>query len=260
MFFLLVVVMAGIVGPLIDSVDPLSMIGVPTTPPFTDWAFPLGTDQMGRDVLAGLIAGAKVSLGIGGFATALTFFVGITVGALASNGPPWLDSVLMRLTEIFQTVPTFLLLIVIVCIVPPSLFTIVIAISLVSWPTVSRVTRSEMLSLRRRDFVASCRLIGMGETRIVVTQLLPNCFSSLIVLASYQFSAAILAEAALSFMGLGDSNTMSWGRMIGEGRSALQGAWYLSAIPGIALLLTVLAANLVGEACNDVLNPNLKER
>jgi peptide/nickel transport system permease protein len=155
--------------------------------------------------------------------------------------------------------PSFLFVLVVVAILKPSLANVVFAIGVVSWPSVARIVRADLLSLRERDFVLSCRVIGMGRLRIILTQLLPNCLGPVIVMASMLVASAILTEAALSFLNLSDANLMSWGRMVGIGRDSLRHAWYLSAIPGFAILLAVLALNLVGEGLNDALNPRLRD-
>lgn len=247
-----------IFGPMLHPGDPMRMAGRPFLWPGSNPRFPLGTDQLGRDVLLGMIQGAGVSLTIGLGAAASAIVIGVVIGGAAGSASGWLDDVLMRITELFQTIPSFLFALVIVAITRPSLAHVTLAIAAVSWPGVARVVRAEMLSLRERDFVASCRIIGMGRLRIVVTQMLPNCLASVIMLASLLVATAILTEAALSFLNLADGNVMSWGRMIGNGRSALRQAWYLSVIPGGAILLTVLALNLVGEGVNDALNPRLR--
>ena len=261
MLGLAVIVMLALVaafGPTLHPGDPMRMAGRPFLWPGSNPRFPLGTDQLGRDVLLGMIQGARVSLTIGVGAAASAILIGVVIGGAAGSATGWLDDLLMRVTELFQTIPSFLFALVIVAITRPSLSHVTLAIATVSWPGVARVVRAEMLSLRQRDFVASCRIIGMGKIRIVVTQMLPNCLASVIMLASLLVATAILTEAALSFLNLADGNVMSWGRMIGNGRGALRQAWYLSAIPGGAILLTVLALNLVGEGINDALNPRLR--
>jgi peptide/nickel transport system permease protein len=261
MIGLTLLVMLGLVaafGPLVHPGEPMRMAGRPFLWPGSNPRFPLGTDQLGRDVLLGMIQGARVSLTIGVGAAASAILIGVVIGGAAGSAAGWLDDLLMRVTELFQTIPSFLFALVIVAITRPSLPHVTLAIAAVSWPGVARVVRAEMLSLRQRDFVASCRIIGMGKFRIVVTQMLPNCLASVIMLASLLVATAILTEAALSFLNLADGNVMSWGRMIGNGRGALRQAWYLSAIPGGAILLTVLALNLVGEGINDALNPRLR--
>jgi peptide/nickel transport system permease protein len=166
----------------------------------------------------------------------------------------------MRITEIFQTIPNFLFALVLVAILGPSLSSVIIAISVVTWPAIARLVRAEFLSLREREFVLSCRAIGMSDLRIIVTQMLPNALPPIIVLASVNVAVAILVESALSFLGLGDPNVPSWGSIIGDGRAVIRTDWYISLLPGLAILLAVLSINLVGEGLNDALNPRLKER
>jgi peptide/nickel transport system permease protein len=257
---LVFVFLVAALGPWFVPGDPWDMATMPFLWPGTDAEFPLGSDTLGRDILTGIIHGSRVSLLIGFAATLAALGLGVTVGALAGYFRGWIDDVLMRITEIFQTVPTFLLAVVLVAIFKPSMTTIVLAISAVTWPSIARLVRAEFLSLREREFVQSCVVIGMGETRIIFRQILPNCLPPIIVMSSVMVASAILTESGLSFLGLGDPNLMSWGTMIGIGRDAMRTAWYMSALPGVAILITVLALNLVGEGLNDALNPRLKNR
>jgi len=171
-----------------------------------------------------------------------------------------MDDVLMRTTEAFQTIPPFVFVIVVVVIARPSIRSIILAIALVSWPAVARLVRAEFVALRHREFVQGCRAVGMGDLRIIFRQILPNALAPIIVTASIMVATAILTESALAFLGLGDANVMSWGSMIGAGREMLRTEWYLTAIPGLAILLTVLALNLIGEGLNDALNPRLRDQ
>jgi peptide/nickel transport system permease protein len=254
------VVVTAIVGPLLYTSDPWALATRPFLWPGDQRSFPLGSDAMGRDVLAGLIHGAWVSLLIGLAATAAAVGIGTTVGALAGYFSGWVDDALMRLTEVFQTIPNFIFVIVLVTIFKPAIRTIVLAIAIVSWPPIARLVRAEFLTLRRREFVQACIVLGMTESRIIWRQILPNCLAPVVVFGSIMVATAILVEAGLAFLGLGDPNVMSWGKMIGDGRGALRTAWYLSAIPGVAILLTVLSLNLVGEGLNDALNPRIDQR
>jgi peptide/nickel transport system permease protein len=248
-----------ILGPLLYRSDPWALATRPFLWPGDRAGFPLGSDAMGRDVLAGVIHGAWVSLLIGLTATAASVGIGTTIGAFAGYFRGWVDDVLMRVTEVFQTIPNFIFVIVLVAIFKPSIRTIVFAIAIVSWPPIARLVRAEFLTLRQREFVQACIVLGMSESRIIWRQVLPNCLAPVIVLGSIMVATAILVEAGLAFLGLGDPNVMSWGKMIGDGRGSLRTAWYLSAIPGIAILLTVLSLNLVGEGLNDALNPRLDQ-
>jgi peptide/nickel transport system permease protein len=255
-----VVVLAAVFGPMLDTTDPWAFVARPFLWPGDRLQVPLGSDYMGRDVLTGLLHGARVSLMVGLAATAAALGIGVLVGAVAGYFRGWTDDVLMRITETFQTIPNFIFAIVLVAIFKPTIETIALTIGIVSWPPIARLVRAEFLSLREREFVQSCVVIGMSEPRIIVTQILPNCMAPVVVLASILVATAILIEAGLSFLGLGDPNVMSWGKMIGDARDSLRVAWYLSAIPGVAILLTVLSINLVGEGLNDALNPRLKDR
>lgn len=256
---LLVFVMAVSAGRLFPD-DPWEMIAQPFVWPGQDREIWLGSDMLGRDLAAGLFHGAKVSLLIGFVATLMAVVTGTAIGALAGyyRGP--VDDLLMRFTELFQTIPQFIFAIVVVAILSPSVANVTIAIALVSWPSVARLVRGEFLALREREFVQASIAIGMGDLRIILTQILPNALGPIIVTGSLMVATAILTEAGLAFLGLGDPNIMSWGTIIGGGRDALRSAWYITAIPGFAILLTVLALNLVGEGLNDALNPRLKNR
>ena len=254
---LTMVSMAALAGVLFPG-DPLDMVGQPFLWPGADPAFPFGTDSLGRDVLAGIVHGARVSLLVGLAAASLSLLIGMLVGAVAGYFGHAADAVLSRLIELVQTVPSFLLVIVIVAIGSPSVTTIALAIGLASWPTVARLVRAEFRTLREADFVLAARSVGYRSSRIIVAEILPNALPPVIVTTSVMVASAILIESALSFLGMGDPNVVSWGSMIGAGREVLRSAWYLSALPGTAIILTVLALNLVGDALNDALNPRLR--
>lgn len=257
LFILTFIVLMAVFGPMIYPIDPWDMVSRPLQWPSFGAEAPLGSDILGRDVLSGLVNGARVSLLIGVSATAAAVTIGVTVGALAGYFRGSIDDILMRVTEVFQTIPNFLFVIVLVAVFRPSVFTISGAIAIVSWPAVARLVRGQFLSLRQRAFVESCVIIGMSTPRIIFTQILPNCIAPIIVTSSIMVATAILIEAGLSFLGLGDPNVMSWGAMIGFGRQSLRTAWYLTLIPGLAIQLTVLSISFVGEALNDTLNPRL---
>lgn len=239
--------------------SPWDMRGAPFAPPGED-GFLLGSDSLGRDIAAGIAHGAYVSLLIGAVSTAAALAVGVVLGAIAGYLGSWADDAIMRFTEFFQTVPSFVLAVVIVAIFTPSLLSIVAAIAIVSWPPVARVVRAEFLSLRSREFVQAAEVLGRSRFAIVFREILPNALSPIIVLASLMVASAILLESALSFLGLGDPNLLSWGFMIGAGRSVIRLAWWMSVFPGIAIFLTVLALNLVGEGLSDALNPRVSQR
>lgn len=251
------ILLMALVGPWVYPQGPWTMVGTPMTWPGADLARPLGTDALGRDMLAGLLHGARVSLTIGAAATAAALLAGIAVGAVTGYFGGWLDDVLMRITDAVQTVPPFLLAIVVVLIVKPSVASIVGAIALISWPSVARLVRAEFLRLREADFVAACRLMGMGHARIMLSQMLPNAVAPIVVSASIMVASAILIESGLAFLGLGDPNVISWGTMVGMGRSDFRAGWYLVVIPGLAIMVCVLSLNLLGDGLNDALNTRL---
>jgi peptide/nickel transport system permease protein len=255
---ILVLFMAAIAG-IIYPDDPFSLAGKPLSGPGLN-GFLLGSDSLGRDVASGIAHGAKTSLLIGLIATLAAVFIGIIFGAFAGYYGGRIDDVLMRITEVFQTIPSFVFAILLVAIMKPSIESIVIAITVVSWPGVARLVRAEFLSLKNREFVQACHTLGMGDIRIMLQEILPNCLSPIIVIGSLMVATAILIESGLAFLGLGDPNIMSWGFQIGAGRTMLRSAWWVCTFPGVAILVTVLAINLVGEGLNDALNPRLRER
>lgn len=239
--------------------NPLALAGRPLQWPFTNPKFYLGTDQAGRNIAALLFHGARVSLIIGIIATLIAIFIGIVIGAISGFYGGWTDDILMRFTEGFQILPNFLLLLVAVAIFGSTINIVVIAIGVVSWPPVARLTRAEFLSLRNREFVQAGKTLGMSSTRLMFREILPNALPPVIMYASVILSTAILMESALAFLNLSDPNISSWGNSVGAGRAVLRLQWYVSAIPGIAILLTVLSASLVGQGLNDALNPRLKK-
>jgi peptide/nickel transport system permease protein len=257
---LAIVIICAIAAPFLFPRSPWSMVQRPFLPPFEMEGLPLGTDALGRDVLSGLFHGARVSLLVGLVSTVVALAIGIPIGAAAGYYAGVADDALMRFTEFFQTIPSFALAIVLLAIFQPTLSYVILAIAIVSWPPVARLVRGEVLSLRNREFVEAATLSGQSNLRIILRQVLPNALPPIIVLASLMVAQAILLESSLSFLGLGDPNVMSWGYMIGAARTVLRTAWWLSFIPGVAILLTVLALNLIGEGLNDALNPRLRKR
>ena len=258
--FLLLVLAMALAAPWLFPGDPLDMVATPLLWPGQDPAYPLGSDSMGRDVLAGIAHGARMSLSVGVVAAVLSLAIGVVVGATAGYFGGRVDDVLVRVTELVQTMPSFLFVIVVVAIGQPSVMVIVLAIGLASWPVIARLVRAEFRTLREMEFVLAARSQGFGHLRIMLQEMLPNALPPVIVTTSVLVASAILIESALSFLGMGDPNTVSWGSMIGEGRELLRTSWYLCALPGAAIVLTVLALNLVGEGLNDALNPRLRGR
>lgn len=250
-------VLTAFFGPLLTEHDPWEMVAAPFLPPMQEAGNWMGTDTMGRDVFSGLVHGARVSLLIGLVSTLASLLIGVTIGALAGYFGGWVDALLMRFTELFQAVPSFALAIVLVAIFEPSVESIVWSIAVVSWPPVARLVRGEFMTLRQRDFVAAAWLAGQSTPRVILTQILPNAISPIVVMASLMVASAILLESSLSFLGQGDPNQMSWGYMIGSARTVMRQAWWMAVFPGVAILLTVLALNLVGEGLSDGFNTRM---
>jgi peptide/nickel transport system permease protein len=240
--------------------DPLALAGRPLIWPFANPRFLLGTDNSGRDIAAQIFHGARISLLIGLVATIISVVIGITIGAVAGYYGDWVDTILMRVTEAFQTLPNFILLLVLVAVFGSTITTVTVAIGIVSWPASARLTRAEFLSLRNREFVQAGRTLGLRDVKLIFGEILPNALPPVIVYASVVMAIAILLESALAFLKLSDPNVASWGNLIGAGRDVLRVQWYVSAIPGVAILVTVLAVSLVGQGLNDALNPRLKGR
>lgn len=234
-------------APLLFPGDPQAIAGPALVRPFQDWAFPLGTDRLGRDVLAELFHGARTSLAVGLAAAAASLAIGTIVGTLAGFAGGFVDEFLMRITDAFQTVPGFLLALAFVSVVGPSLGVVVAAIALSAWTGPARIARAEVLSIRERDYVASARVAGMHPLEIAFREVLPNALPPVLALSSVVVAGAILTEAALSFLGLGDPNRVTWGGMIAEGRAVLRTAPFLSIAPGVMLVFTVLGVYLAGE-------------
>ena len=254
---LFLILLAALAAPWLFQHDPLDMVGPPILWPGQDPGFWLGTDTMGRDVAAGLAHGARVSLTVGVAAAMLSLLIGIAVGAAAGYFGGWVDVALMRVTELLQTIPAFLLVVVIVAIARPSVTVIALSIGVASWPVVARLVRAEFRTLRESEFVQAARTLGYGHARIALLEILPNALPPVIVTTSVLVANAILMESALSFMNMGDPNAVSWGSMIGDAREMLRTAWYLAALPGVSIILTVLSLNLLGDALNDAFNPRL---
>ncbi len=256
---LILIVLAGLLGPFIYTGDPFEMVWAPFSPPGEE-GYLFGTDYLGRDLLSMLIHGARVSITIGLAAAFLTVFIGITVGALAGFYGGFVEEALMRFTEFFQVLPTLLFSMVIVALFGASLPMITLAIGLVSWPAVARITRAEFLRIRELEYVTAARASGVSNISLIFRVILPNALPPIIVQAALMVGSAILFEAGLSFLGLTDPNIVSWGQIIGSNRPYILDASYTVTIPGVAIFVTVLAISLVGDGLNDALNPKLRQR
>lgn len=252
MFFL------ALLAPLVAR-DPGAIdIALRLQPP--SWRYPLGTDDLGRDVLARIFYGARISLLVGFVAVGISTLIGIVLGALAGFYGRWVDGVIMRFVDIMLCFPSFFLILAVIAFLEPSIWNIMIIIGLTSWMGVARLVRAEFLSLRQRDFVLAAQALGGRDSRIIFRHILPNAISPVLVSATLGVAGAILTESALSFLGIGvQPPTPSWGNMLIAGKQTLGTAWWLSAFPGLAILVTVLGYNLLGEGIRDALDPRLQD-
>lgn len=255
---LIVIGLIAIFAPLIAPDGPFKLGGPRLAPIGTD-GFPLGTDHLGRSILAQLAYGARVSLTIGLVAAAISMVVGVIIGSLAGFYGGWVDIILSRLTDMFLIIPAFFLIIVIVATFGSGIFYVMIVIGLTAWPTSARLMRAQALSLRERTFVQGLTALGESKPRILFRHVVPNGIQPLIANASLDVAGAILIEAGLSFIGLGDPNKATWGRMIFEGRTSITTAWWVSVLPGVAIVITVLGFYLVGDGISYVLSPRSRK-
>lgn len=239
-------VLMALFAPFLAPYQPWAISGASYLPPLSEGHL-LGTDMLGRDVASGVVYGARVSLLVGISAAAAGICIGTIVGAIAGYFGGWVDDVLMRFTEFLQTMPAFVLALVLLAVLGASLGSVVLAIALVSWPPIARLMRAEFLSLRTREFVLAATVLGEGHARIVWTHMLPNALGPIISTASLKVAAAILTESTISFLGVGNIDNMSWGLMIGMSRAVLRTAWWMSVFPGLALFATVLALTLISD-------------
>ncbi len=258
LFLALVVTAVTLFGPMIYPTDPFELVGAPMSPPGVE--FPLGTDYLGRDVLAGIVHGARVTVLVGFSATLCMIIIGLIVGVVAGFYGGWVESLLMRVTEFFQVLLGLLLAMVLVALFSPSLLTIIISIGVVSWTGVARLTRAEFLKVKTREYVLAERAMGAKDGSIMWRVILPNCLPPLVVAAALGVGVSVLFEAALSFLGLGDPNAYSWGYMIGSSRDFIWETWWAVTFPGLAIFITVLSVSLIGDGLNDALNPKLRLR
>lgn len=254
----LLILCSTVIGPLVYPVDPFELAGAPFTPPDSFTLF--GTDYLGRDVLAGILVGGWATLAVGSVAALITVCIGVTIGSLSGYFGGRIDVGLMKFTEFFQVLPTLLFAMVLVTIYGPSLITITVSIGVVSWTGVARLTRAEFMRIRELEYVKSVTAAGGTTGYIILRTILPNALPPIIVAAAFAIGSAILFEGALSFLGLGDPNRMSWGLIIGQNRIYVLDAWWPVVIPGTAIFLSVLSICLIGDGLNDALNPQLRKR
>ncbi|MEL7091693.1 MAG: ABC transporter permease [Pseudomonadota bacterium] len=256
---LTLIILAAIFGPILYPTDPFDMVWAPFSPPGQQ-GFLLGTDYLGRDLFAMLLSGARVSLLIGGTAALVSIVIGVTLGAVAGFFGGIVEEILMRFTEFFQVLPTLLFSMVIVALFGASLPMITLAIGIVSWTAVARITRAEFLRLKELEFVLASRALGASRGKLIFRIILPNAAPPIIVQSALMVGSAILFEAGLSFLGLTDPNVVSWGQIIGSNRQYILDASYTVTIPGLAIFVTVLSISLIGDGMNDALNPKIRMR
>jgi peptide/nickel transport system permease protein len=240
------------------SADANAMTDLSFAPPSLDHL--MGTDDLGRDVFSRFANGARTSLAVGILAAFTSCFIGIGIGALAGYSGGIVDTALMRVSELFQVIPRFFLALLVIALFGSNFLFIVLTIGLLGWPEVARITRAEFLSLREREYVMAAQAVGLGKTAIMFTEILPNALPPLIVAMTMQVSSAILLEAGLSFLGLGDPSNPSWGLMLNEAQQFLTRAWWTAVFPGVGILITVAALNVFGDHLTDALNPRLRGR
>lgn len=251
----LVLVLA-LIAPYLYPRSPWEIVAEPYVPPLTK-GFIFGTDMLGRDIAAGIAHGARFSLLLALSITVAAMGVGILIGIAAGYFGKTVDSILMRCTEVIQTVPNFLLAVVLITLFRPSIYSIIIVIAAVSWPPIAYLVRVQFLALRDAEYVQAAVALGESTPRIIFRQILPNVIAPVIVAGSLMVGTAILMESALSFLGLGDPDLMTWGYMVGASRNLVRDAWWMCTFPGLAIFITVLSINLVGDGLSDALNPRL---
>jgi peptide/nickel transport system permease protein len=255
----LLLLIISLLAPWLAPFDPgkIDLTNVLASPSMNHW---FGTDQLGRDVLSRMIWGARISLKVGFVATGVAIIIGTILGAVAGYYGGWIDSVIMRFVDMMLCFPTFFLILAVIAFLEPSIWNIMIIIGLTGWMGVTRLVRADFISLRERDFVQAARAIGAGDLRIIFLHILPNAMASILVAATLGIAGAILTESALSFLGIGvQPPTPSWGNILTAGKDNIDIAWWLSLYPGLAILITVVGYNLLGEGIRDSLDPRLKK-
>ncbi len=247
-----------ILAPWIAPYDPaaIDLKNILQPPSAQHW---FGTDQLGRDVLSRMIWGAQISLKVGFVSTGIAICIGTILGAVAGYYGRWVDAVIMRFVDIMLCFPTFFLILAVIAFLEPSIWNIMVIIGATGWMGITRLVRADFISLKERDFVQAARVIGASDARIIFIHVLPNCMASVLVAATLGVAGAILTESALSFLGIGvQPPTPSWGNILTAGKDNIDIAWWLSLYPGLAILVTVLGYNMLGEGIRDSLDPRLR--
>jgi peptide/nickel transport system permease protein len=251
--YVVALILIAVVTPFLPGLDPHRISDEVMRAP--SLAHPLGTDELGRDVTLGILFGTQVSMTVGFAAAIAATLIGVTIGALAGYYGGALDTLVMRIAEVFQVVPSFILAAVIVALSGPGLTRVVAVIALLAWPQIARLMRGEVMRVKALEFVDAVRCLGVREPVILATEIIPNSLAPVLAAGTLIVAQAILLEAALSFLGLSSAELVSWGRMLNSGQRFLYNAWWLSLFPGTAIFLTVLAFNLLGDAIGSALNP-----
>ena len=247
-------------APVISPFDPnnIDVKAILLAPSWQHW---MGTDGLGRDVLSRMLHGGRISLLVGLVAVGIATAIGIVLGAIAGYYRGWIDTFIMRLVDVMLSIPSFFLILAVIAFLTPSIWNIMIVIGLTSWMGVTRLVRAEFLSLTSREFVLASRTLGAKDARLIFTHLLPNSLTPIIVSAVLGVAGAVLMESGLSFLGLGvQAPQASWGNILTDGKEYIQFAWWLSLFPGLAILITVLGYNLLGEGLRDALDPRSNSR
>jgi len=254
---ILFLTVVAVIAPLIAPFDPNQQDILHRLEP-PSGRHPLGTDDLGRDLLSRIIYGTRVSLLVGFVAVGIAIIIGGLIGLLSGYFGGWLDSLIMRFVDIMLCFPTFFLILMVIAFLEPSIWNVMAVIGLTGWPGLTRLVRGECLSVREREFIQAAKALGLSNTRIMLVHLLPNVMAPILVTATLGIGGAILTESALSFLGLGvQPPTPSWGNILTAGKDYITLAWWLSLYPGLAILITVLAYNLLGEGLRDVLDPRM---
>jgi peptide/nickel transport system permease protein len=259
LLIVLALFVVSILAPWISPYEPtaIDLNNVLAAPSFKH---PLGTDQLGRDILSRMIWGSRISLKVGFVSTGISIVIGAFLGAIAGYYGRRVDAVIMRMVDIMLCFPTFFLILAVIAFLEPSIWNIMLIIGLTNWMGITRLVRADFITLKERDFVKAARVIGAGNWRIIFNHILPNAMASLLVAATFGVAGAILTESALSFLGIGvQPPTPSWGNILTDGKDNIDIAWWLSLFPGLAILVTVLGYNLLGEGIRDSLDPRLRE-
>ena len=257
-YCILLFIFIAVFAPRLSSYDPFALGDRPLLPP--QWDHLMGTDDLGRDTFSRVLDGTRVSLMVGFLAAATSLIIGTVVGSFSGYFGGVIDDLLMRATEYVLVIPRFFLALLIVAMLGTGIMKIILVIGLLSWPDIARVVRAQFLTFKEREFVLAARAMGMTSSKIILTEILPNAIPPAIVIGSFLVARAILLEAGLSFLGLGDPELISWGSLLSHAQGLMWSSVWLAIFPGLAISLLVLSINLFGDGINDVLNPRLKEK